>query len=353
MNPTLEIPISSAAMPSRRGMLRVLCWVAGGPRVGMGHVLRSLELARTLESAGLGIAGFVCNDDACSQLAITLAGRSVWKENDTELPLDEVDLLLVDRPSGPDERIMQARAAHPRLRIAALDCFDMEGSRADLLVNLINHHPTLVRPQASQVRYHEGAEYAIIRREFLAARIPARGIPSRVREVLVTFGGADPGNHTGLVLEALAQEPLKDTTVRIVVGPNFSRAGEVIARARALGLETLEKIDRLAPWFARADVAVSGGGTTMLELACTGTPTLVLPQNEAEARFASSLAGLGAVRLGRPTVGATTVRRDLDALLNDQPARQRLSRCALEAVDGLGQQRIARLLLALFTPATS
>jgi spore coat polysaccharide biosynthesis predicted glycosyltransferase SpsG len=248
---------------------------------------------------------------------------------------------------------MRVRALHPRLRIAALDSFDMEGSRADLIINLINHHPTLSRPLTPQVRYHEGAEYAIIRREFLAARNRARGIPLLAREVLVTFGGADPSNHTGLVLDALAQEPLKDVTVRIVVGPNFSRAGEVTARARALGFETLEKIDRLAPWFSRADLAVSGGGTTMLELACVGTPALVLPQNEAEARFASSLAGLGAVRLGQPASGPAAVRRELDALINDQRARQLLNRCALEAVDGLGQQRIASLLLSTFTPAAS
>lgn len=352
MTHAIEIPFPTTAgyaVPPHRS-LRVLCWVAGGPRIGMGHVLRSLELARALELAGLGIVGFVCNSDPCSVRAISQAGRPLWHDTDPNLPIKEVDVMLVDRPAGVGE-IAELKSAHPRVGIAALDTFDLERSSADLIVNLINHHPTLRRPLAPEVRYHEGLEFAIVRQEFLNGRCILRDIPPRARNILVTFGGADPSNHTGLILDALAGEPLPGTIVRIVVGPNFSRAAEMVERARKLGLEVLERVERLAPWFAQADLAVSGGGTTMLELACTGTPTLVLPQNEAEARFATSLASADAVRLIRPDFSPNTIRRELESLIDDRSAREQMNRCALAAVDGLGQQRIAALLLSTFSTA--
>lgn len=354
MSPMLEIPPPAAPASPFRGnrALRVLCWVAGGPRIGMGHVRRSLELARTLTGAGLEIAGFICNDDPISLRALAVSGGQVWQEQDAAAAVAAVDVLLVDRPEGGDRQIKRLRAEHPALHVAALDHFDMEDGAADLVINLFNHHPSLSRSLAAHVGYHEGLDYAIIRPSFLVVRDRPRCIPQRARQVIVSFGGADPRNHSALVLDALAEGAPPETTVRLVIGPSFSQAATVTARARTLGVEILEQVADLAPWFAEADLAVSGGGTTMLELACTGTPTLVLPQTEAEARFAASLAARGAVRLGRPVEGSDGFRRDLIALINDQPARRRLNAAALATVDGRGRERIAGLLATTFTPSS-
>jgi len=348
MRLTLESPAAPASdCSSVAAPLRLLCWVAGGPGIGMGHVLRTLELARSLEKAGLRIAGFRCNEDPSSRAAIMAAGRALWPERDEAAPA--ADVLLVDRPTGVDATVQAFRAARPGLRIAALDSFDMEGGHADLIINLINHHPTLRCPQSARVRYQEGPAYAIVRGEFLAARDHPRSFPAQAREVLVSFGGADPADHTGRVLDALAEGALPGTSVRLVIGPAFTDAAGTAARARALGVTVLERVTDLAPYFAAADLAVSGGGTTMLELACVGTPTLVLPQNAAEARFAESLAARGAVRLGE----TSAVRRDLQALIDDADARRRLHAAARVSVDGFGSRRIADLLLDTFNHVSS
>lgn len=342
MSQTFAVPTVVAAGLPPPAPLRALCWVAGGPRIGLGHVMRSLELARTLAQRGLSIVGFLCNDDAASRAAIRAAGYACWPDGDGAAPA--ADVLLVDRPAGVDAAVQAFVAGRPGLRLAALDDFDMEGGRAELVVNLINHHPTLRRPQSARVHYHEGPAYAIIRGEFVAARERPRRFPASAREVVVCFGGADPANHTGRVLDALAEHPLDGVTVRLVIGPAFKGAADTAARARSLGVTVLERVADLAPHFAAADLAVSGGGTTMLELACVGTPTLVLPQNAAEARFAASLAARGAVCLSEPSA----LPRDLPALIHDAAARRRLHAAARASVDGLGCRRIADLLVGTF-----
>lgn len=353
MSTAFHHPVSFAGTASASGSLRVLCCVAGGPRIGMGHVSRSLELARALEAAGVSIVGFACNDDERSRNAILAAGWAAWSDTGEDLPLRETDLLLVDRPEGWGERLVTWRSGPRKLAVVALDRCDMGAGEAELVINLINHRPAMKFPRSPYAGYFEGIEYAIIRPEFLAARSAERTVSPRASSVIVSFGGADPQNRTGLLLDAIALAPFPETTVRVVVGPNFSQAAEVKERARQLGVEAIEGSTRLAPWFAGADVALSGGGTTMLELACVGTPNLVLPQTEAEMKFAESLAARGAVRVLGADVSARALRNEIEGFIGDRGARVRFSAAALAAVDGLGASRIAELIVARFTPVVA
>lgn len=342
-----RLPARRASLEARSA-LRLAFWVAGGPQVGMGHVFRSLELARTLESHGIEIVGFACNDDTRSRDLIQQAGRTGWSE--TELPADQIDVILVDRPTGADKRVAAWQAAHAKIRLAALDDFQMEATPSDLVINLINHHPTRSRPVSPYVAYHEGPAYAIVRSEFLAARLRSRVIAPSAKELVITFGGADPANHSARVLEAVAAPAFSGLRVRLVIGPNFARAAALEAQARVQGVEVIRNAPNLAGLFSGADVAISGGGTTMLELACLGTPTLVIPQNRAEARFSASLAARGAVMALPSEVKTAQLRSTLAGLLEDPAARRRLHDTARRVVDGRGQERIADLLLTVFAP---
>jgi spore coat polysaccharide biosynthesis predicted glycosyltransferase SpsG len=337
---------------ARPASLRVLCCVAGGSRIGMGHVSRSLELARALEAVGVSITGFACNDDLHSRRAILASGWLVWSDAGDDLPLRETDVLLVDCPDGLGEKLKAWRRWH-KTPVVALDRFDMETCDADLVINLINHHPTMTRPRSPAVGYVEGVGHAIIRPEFLAARAAHRRVAPCASNVIVSFGGADPQNRTGLVLDAVALGGFPGKTVRVVVGANFSRAAEVKEQALRLGVEAIEGATHLASLFAGADLAVSGGGTTMLELACVGTPTLVLPQTAAELRFAESLAARRAVRVMGGDVTAVAVQHEIGRLVDDRAARAGFSAAAMAAVDGLGARRIADLIIARFTAVTA
>ena len=323
----------------------------GGPVIGMGQVIRSVELVSTLQSAGVEVAGFVCNDDACSRAIIAARGHRIWSDA-LDFPQAVIeakaDVLIVDHP-GPHHPVsVEARAIRPDLVLVALDCFEMEHEDFDLIINLINHHPTLKTPLSPRVEYHEGPEFAIIRREFANRREEQRRPVGTTRKVLVTFGGSDPQRHTLRVLEALAAD-LGRIRLTVVVGPNFPHCAEVHQLAAATGAAIHEKVSDMAVLMLDADLAISGGGTTMLELASLGTPALIIPQNEPEARFSASIAARSAVRTLRPDLEKADLRREVLALLDDSAARERLSAAAMQTVDGRGQSRIACLILNALT----
>ncbi len=326
---------------------RLLFKVMGGPIIGMGQVIRSVELARTLPGAGFEITGFVCNDDACTRAIVGATGHRVW--NDTtefSAALRETtpDALLMDHPGPHHPVCVEARAIRPDLTLVALDCFEMEHADFDLIINLINHHPTLRAPLSSSVDYHEGPAFAIIRREFAAHRDQPRRPAGAMLKVLVTFGGSDPMRHTLRVLEALAGDADK-LQLTVVIGPNFPHRADVQRFASVAGVTILENVTDMAALMLDADLAISGGGTTMLELATLGIPALIIPQNKPETRFSASIAARGAVRTLPLDIAPPDLRREVLALLDDPAARARLSATGRQTVDGHGQARIADLIL--------
>jgi spore coat polysaccharide biosynthesis predicted glycosyltransferase SpsG len=326
---------------------RLLFKVMGGPIIGMGQVIRSVELARTLANAGFEIAGFVCNDDACTRAIVTATAHRIWNdptEFAAALRETQADVLLVDH-LGPHHPVcVEARAIRPDLTLVALDCFEMEHADFDLIINLINHHPTLKTPLSPDVDYHEGPDFAIIRREFAAHRDEPRHAAAANSRVLVTFGGSDPMRHTLRVLNALAGDADK-LQLTVVVGPNFPHRAEVHQLATRTGAIVHENVSDIAALMLDADLAISGGGTTMLELATLGVPALIIPQNEPETRFSASIAARGAVRTLPLDIDPTDLRREVFALLDDPAARELLSATGHETVDGQGQARIADLIL--------
>jgi spore coat polysaccharide biosynthesis predicted glycosyltransferase SpsG len=224
----------------------------------------------------------------------------------------------------------------------------MEHADFDLIINLINHHPTLKAPLSPAVDYHEGPEFAIIRREFAAYRNQPRHPSGATPRILVTFGGSDPMRHTLRVLEALAGDADK-LHLTVVVGPNFPHRRDVHHLASTMGAIVHENVSDMPALMLDADLAISGGGTTMLELATLGIPALIIPQNEPEMRFSASIAARGAVRTLPLDVSPQEIRRAVLALLDDPAARELLSATGRQTVDGEGQARIAKQILQALT----
>ena len=95
-----------------------------------------------------------------------------------------------------------------------------------------------------------------------------------------------------------------------------------------------------------ADCAIAAGGTSSLEVACLGLPSLILVLAENQRDIAARIHEIGMGRnLGwHAAIRPDTIARELRELLLDQPVRERMSRCGRRLVDGLGAQRVVRLL---------
>lgn len=334
---------------------RILIKVEGGGPFGLGHVMRSIELAKTFEEMGAVIAGFLCNQDATSRARFSAANLPCeTMETGTAGNLREAvdraaaDLLIIDQPTDLADAARLLRQERRGLCLGALDPPVTDLTVFDVIVSLFRRHVSM-GPEPGGSRYFEGLEYAILRPEFSAFRSERGEEPPQTCDVLVSFGGTDPQRLTLKVLRALRGDLPNGLRVHAVIGPGFTFKEEVekTAASASTHLTLHDAPQGIARLMASCDLGVVGGGTTALEMCCMGCPSLVIAQNATEVRFARHLNDQGVARyLGAAEdVSEGTIRMAVVALAEDVATRRQLGRRAQALIDGQGRRRTAAVLL--------
>lgn len=194
-----------------------------------------------------------------------------------------------------------------------------------------------------------GPKYAMLRREFSAWQGWKREIPARARRVLVTMGGSDPDNVTALVLRVVLSQP--DARATVVLGGSNPHTTELYEEAHQYGdrATVLENVLDMPALIAGADVAVSGAGTTTLEMCYLGLPALLVVLAENQRRAAEQLDARGvALNLGaikHLDLGHT--EECLARLIASHETRAVMAMRGQQLVDGRGAQRVSHRLTSL------
>ncbi len=216
---------------------------------------------------------------------------------------------------------------------------------ADLVLNQNLHAAEdLYRSRESYTRLLLGARYILLRPEFLKWRGWKREIPKVGRKLLVTLGGADPGNTTLRVIQAIKRVKAHRLEAVVLAGGNNPHYEKLQSAARnSIARIRLERdATNMPELMAWADIGVSGAGTTSWELAFMGLPSLLLVQAENQAAIAEKLAAMGAaVNLGWARTRAVgEIGRSITRLLKESKMRFRLNRRSQILVDGGGTARV-------------
>lgn len=190
-----------------------------------------------------------------------------------------------------------------------------------------------------------GPHYALLRPEFAELRHDSmiRRRNSRLENILISLGGVDQSNHTGLLLEALKNLELPvRTRFTVVLGrtsPNLQAVLETI-NGSPWPVEVLCGVDNMAQRMTDADLAIGAAGGSSWERCCLGLPTLlvILAPNQKDGGLA--LAERGAALLIDTSV---SLRRQLQAalvMMNEPQVLQQFSMAASHIADGLGCARV-------------
>jgi UDP-2,4-diacetamido-2,4,6-trideoxy-beta-L-altropyranose hydrolase len=333
--------------------------VDASSRIGAGHVMRCVALARQVRRYG-GQARFVCR---------VLRGDLIGHIRSLRFP---VDTLAGDRPAGrADAEVRDARGTrrvlagwpvdwlvvdHYDLGIAWEQAARSIGGRilaiddvgrahdADAVLDQSWRGPDRADPYDGRVpaaaRRLLGPRFALLQPEYAWLRrlAPARG--PVVRRVLVSFGGADPTHETEKVLAALSSRALAHLTADVVIGRSHRDPTRFEALARSNPALVIHRaVSSLAGLVLRADFAVGAGGISVWERLCLRLPAAVVAVAENQVASARALGAAGYVAwLGSADEAtADDYGRALSAPHRPAPGADAL-------VDGLGAKRSARFL---------
>lgn len=358
--------------------MRVAFRVDASLAIGSGHVMRCLTLADTMREFGVqslflsrdhhGNLHEIVQDRGYPLLSLggvknlpaeqSSSTYDCWLGVDKQCDAEDtrirlagisVDWLVVDH-YGLDAD--WENALRPLCgQIMAIDDLAIRKHAVELLLdqNLGKNsadYELLVSPSCKMLL---GPNYALLRHEFAALRSEslARRGQGRLRKLLVTMGGVDPGNATGAVLEALNKLSISvDLEVTVVMGPYAPWREQVIQQARCLSFptEVLVNVDCLAELMLEADLAIGAAGSTSWERCCMGLPTLQLVLADNQRSIANALSRAGAAHLLEPAELEANLLLVMDQLMADRGLLIRMSSAASTLVDGLGAKRVFQAL---------
>lgn len=257
---------------------KIVIRLEGYPQIGLGHIYRGLRLAESfIEHDVL----FVISER--SQLGIQKLEQShypyrvIADEKDFFAYLEEspADIVINDVLDTDMDYMQELRKSGAKI----INFEDMgEGRRlADAVIN------ALYEKETGEANAYWGDKYYLIRDEFLLE--PPRSFREEVREILVIFGGTDPNDLTDKTVRAfmkLAAEQELHCTV--ILGMGYPHAGKIRSLVSCMPekIDVIQDVRMMTQYMARADIAVSSQGRTMLELVSMKVPTILMAQNERE-----------------------------------------------------------------------
>lgn len=321
--------------------------------IGTGHLIETLAIAGAAGSIGVR-AKIVVPADAPAKLLerapvpveiVPSFAPDVLGRAGRALRAEGVQLATTNMREVSNEQVMALTAAG-----IGVICVDELGDRRLDCLAVVNPSSVARRRRYTSTtpgfRIYGGPEYLALGGEYASRHATPRQFAGSIRSLVVTMGGVDRTRATLRIVEALADwRPAVER--HVVVGAAADWEDE-LARLIAT-VSTTWVVHRSPPSLAdllgQADVGLTAGGNTLLEMACVGTPALVLHEDPHEEEQARALAADGFGEwLGRSVeVSAPMLHAALDRL-DDSTARRAQSAAGRRMVDGQGAARITRLL---------
>lgn len=318
----------------------ILIRTDGYSEIGLGHIYRSLLLAQNLIDHEVRLVV-----SKKSEMGIKKIQESNFKydiiEDDREISnLIEhykCDILVNDILDTSEDYIKFCKSFG--LKVVNFEDLGPGGFYADVVIN------DLYEKKNKQDNYFWGSQYYCIRDEFLLAK--PSNFNKNVEEVLVIFGGTDPSNLTFKVLDSLEFLP-NNVKYNFIVGMGYKYTQELIDKSKKLNLdiEVISNVKRMSDYMAKADLAVSSQGRTMLELASMAVPTILMAQNEREQHHEFGYLQNGFLNLGLGNkVEIHTISETLNWLINSPQIREQMKEQMLKKELKSGIQRVINLII--------
>ena len=361
-------------------------------KVGTGHMMRCLAIARAVRQRGQQVC-FITADDRGTPLLKDKGQdyrvlHSDFRNMEAELPeLVRIvaeykpDFLLADSYHITSRYLREIRQTVP---VGILDDMVRTDLSADLLINYnIFADASLYGTAAgrtgeasvgSQPRMGEAGEASagcqlgvgeageagvgyLLGTDSVPLRSEFEGIEYFVREkaetVLVTTGGSDPYNLAGQLLKKALSDPRTAALRYLVVSGAYNvHQPELRAIESAhANVRICCNVSNMSGLMQESDIAVSAGGSTMYELSAVGVPVICFSFVDNQERIVKGfadkkLACFGGDYLRQGEAMLDQVVSHMGSLAEDFALRRSLSERLRKVVDGRGAMRIAERLCA-------
>lgn len=333
----------------------------GGAQIGMGHIMRTLVLAKEFVKTNEVI--YICRIDQ----------KDIWRNSNGNFSIENIS----DRYKKGIEKIISERFKVCFVRenyliddigkisadILITDSYDVDENYFNETKNIFNRTVYIddmnlyyfnvdfllnQNADAEDFNYRVndntklmlGFKYTMIRDEF--RKLPPKDIKVKVCDIMLTVGGADPLHITDKILSWING---LDYNFHVVIGPSFDNS-EALKRFESDKIKLYYNAD-MCEIMGKCDMAVSACGSTLYELAACGVPTIGVIIADNQKGIGKKLDNMKIIKnLGcYDKINKDAFVNSIVNLAEDYHKRDKMSKEASALIDGKGVKRISKMLI--------
>ncbi|MDA3048645.1 cytidylyltransferase domain-containing protein [Campylobacter sp. JMF_08 NE1] len=315
---------------------KVAIYVNGNNKRGMGHIYRTLEIADE----------FYCKPDIyydINQTDPTIFGSTTHNlipvngiaELFDKCKDQEYSVFINDILSTSIDYMIGLKSVLPNTKIVNFED-DGEGTiKADLVFNALYCNSDMSQIKAGEIYY-------ICPKLFLFYE-PIK-IKEKVKNIFISFGGADPQNYADRLLGIISTPNYSQYNFTVVLGRAKQNIETLIKYNDFENINVLYDIKNMPEIMSNNDIAITSRGRTGYELAILGIPSIAMAQNQREEKhgFVSNENGFSYIGLNPSD---EIIKGMLDMYLNlSQHSRQELQDKLLKHDLKNGRKRVMTLI---------
>lgn len=354
----------------------VLFRVDSGSKIGIGHVRRCANLATSMKNSGIECV-FVCLD--LPNNISNFLRENGFRVYTTDISVKELGWVgsYTDQYHGLGDKtfshadqlatgkiidsikpsliivdhyfLAQKWETHFKQKGIAIVVIDDLANRphnCDILIDqnffgseARNRYKNLV-PAHSKKLF--GPSYALIERKYANSR-NLKKFDEGDTKVLISLGGSDPDNVTGLILQFLLDSNLPNLSYKVVLGPsNIFRKEIETQLSDAANFKIFYSPESLFDLTHESDIVIGAGGSSTWERMALGTPSLIVGIAENQMEISQFLADKGLIiYLGKSEeLNSANFTYEFKKLLSSHSKRHTMAQQNKKLVDGLGTEKV-------------
>lgn len=310
----------------------------GDHRLGLGHIYRSVNIAKELRKNGFKII-FLSKSPCLENIIprefsikkITGGTKNLQKIIDEIKPT----VLILDKLCVDSDEL---RILTKNTSVVAIDYI---GKNKKMLKNGINmlYHTSGLRGKHS----FSGFEFTVLSDSIRKRKLIK--ISRDVKKILVMQGGTDTHCNIPKIVDLLNKIHEK-IQISVVTGPSFKCWKELNESANASShrIRVFHDIKDIGSIMVKNDMAITGGGMTSLELCHLGIPSVIICGESFENETSSLLEKNGfGVNLGyKKILPKEKIVEVIKELMMNYERRKEMNRIGKVLVDGNGTKRVAK-----------
>jgi spore coat polysaccharide biosynthesis predicted glycosyltransferase SpsG len=340
--------------------VKILFRVDAGSNVGLGHLIRSIAIARKLkENYNETEICFLTKDNKFStDLLSQNEFKYILQEKESEETFITntvknvlADVLFIDRLYSYQPEFISKIQKHTRVCMFHNLC---DGAfECDQFILPASHFSDKVlqdkRWMTGKVKFYEGFPFIVLNDKILALKRKSN-INTDPMHIVLTTGGSD---HKGIMiklLEYLADfNEIENIKITALIGEIFSHHGE-LEKLR----DRLSSIISVHPFnysdLAKADLAINTFGVSTYELIYLGIPVISVGHSQHNAQGSAHLAEKYGIIADLGLIDDLTRMKFLSVLtemIANPKQLMKIQKKSCHLIDGLGCARVADLIYSL------